>query len=67
MSYLLFAALSKPSFDMIVAKFIYETTEQDPKVIIEQFYQALEKAGYNSPEDQEKAIQVLIEAGLVAE
>lgn len=63
--YQLVAMCSKPSFDALVKQYIYETQEQDAAVIIEQFILALEKYGYTSVEDKQKAIQMFINAGLL--
>lgn len=63
--YQLFSMYNKPSFDDLVQQYIAETQETDPSVIIEQFCQALEKYGYTSQEDKQKAMQVFVAAGLV--
>lgn len=64
-AYQLISMYSKPSFDALVKQYIYETQEQDAVVIVEQFIQALEKYGYTSVQDKQKAMQIFVEAGLV--
>lgn len=66
-SYGICKKLSKPTFEDLAKKYIYETSEESAEVIIESFCEALVFYGYTSEEDRQKAMELFIATGLIKE